>query len=128
MPREEAHNNDIHLKVRKIFIGGIRHRTDEDTLKNYFEKYGNINGCLLLQNKDGKSRGFAFIEFDGKENLSILTKNSFVHVTIVNLDQDHFVLIFTILVNKKKAFPMISLYLFIVSSRNFLIFSYKIST
>ncbi|CAF1023458.1 unnamed protein product [Rotaria sordida] len=64
MPREEANNDDIHLTVKKIFIGGIRDGLDENTLRKYFEKYGNINDCLVMHDKDGKTRGFAFIEFD----------------------------------------------------------------
>ncbi|CAF4783656.1 unnamed protein product, partial [Rotaria socialis] len=64
MPREEANNDDIHLTVKKIFIGGIRDGLDEESLRKYFEKYGNINDCLLMHDKDGKTRGFAFIEFD----------------------------------------------------------------
>ncbi|CAF3968941.1 unnamed protein product, partial [Rotaria magnacalcarata] len=64
MPREEANNDDIHLTVKKIFIGGIRDGLDDEKLRKYFEKYGNINDCLLMHDKDGKTRGFAFIEFD----------------------------------------------------------------
>lgn len=66
MPREEANNDDIHLTVKKIFIGGIRDGLNEETLRTYFEQYGTINDCLLMHDKDGKTRGFAFIEFDGK--------------------------------------------------------------
>ncbi len=66
MPREEANNDEVHLTVKKIFIGGIRDGLDEDTLKQYFEKFGHVNDCFLMHDKDGKTRGFAFLEFDGK--------------------------------------------------------------
>ena len=68
MPREEANNDEVHLTVKKIFIGGIRDGLDEDTLKTYFEKFGHVNDCFLMHDKDGKTRGFAFLEFDGKLN------------------------------------------------------------
>ena len=66
VPREEANNDEVHLTVKKIFIGGIREGLDEDTLRNYFEKFGHVNDCFLMRDKDGKTRGFAFLEFDGK--------------------------------------------------------------
>lgn len=66
MPREEANNDEVHLTVKKIFIGGIREGLDEDALRKYFEKFGHVNDCFLMHDKDGKTRGFAFLEFDGK--------------------------------------------------------------
>ncbi len=72
MLREEANNDDVHLTVKKIFIGGIRDGFDEDLLRKYFEKYGKINDCLLMYDKNGKTRGFAFIEYDGKKIRIIL--------------------------------------------------------
>ena len=56
MPREEAKNEEVHLTVKKIFIGGIREGLTEDKLKEYFSTFG----------QDGETRGFAFLEFDGK--------------------------------------------------------------
>lgn len=69
VPREEALNDDIHLKVRKVFLGGIRDGLDEETLRTYFEPYGNVVECLLMHDNQGKMRGFAFIEFDGENFL-----------------------------------------------------------
>ena len=66
VPREEANNDDLHLTVKKIFIGGIRDGLDEEMLKDYFTEYGQVNSCLLMYDKDGKTRGFAFLEFDGR--------------------------------------------------------------
>ena len=74
MPREEANNDDVHLTVKKIFIGGIRDGLDEDTLRKYFEKFGKVNDCFLMHDKDGKTRGFAFLEFDGMSNLLSMVK------------------------------------------------------
>jgi len=78
VPREEANNDDVHLTVKKIFIGGIRDGIDEDSLRKYFETYGNINDCLVMHDKNGKARGFAFIEFDGKKDFTwiIIDDNS----------------------------------------------------
>ncbi|CAF1423845.1 unnamed protein product [Rotaria sordida] len=64
MPREEANNDEVHLTVKKIFIGGIRDGLNEDALRTYFEKFGHVNDCFIMHDKDGKTRGFAFLEFD----------------------------------------------------------------
>ncbi len=84
VPREEANNDDVHLTVKKIFIGGIRDGIDEDSLRKYFETYGNINDCLVMHDKNGKARGFAFIEFDGKE----ISHVSSLITILLNLDYD----------------------------------------
>jgi hypothetical protein len=52
--------------VKKIFIGGIRDGLDATALRLYFEKFGTVDECLFMHDKDGRTRGFAFIEFDGK--------------------------------------------------------------
>ncbi|CAF0791915.1 unnamed protein product [Adineta steineri] len=64
MPREEANNDEVHLTVKKIFIGGVRDGLDENTLREYFSKFGHVCDCFLMHDKDGKTRGFAFLEFD----------------------------------------------------------------
>ncbi|CAF1651954.1 unnamed protein product [Rotaria magnacalcarata] len=64
MPREEANNEEVHLTVKKIFIGGIRDGLNDEALRAYFEKFGHVNDCFLMHDKDGKTRGFAFLEFD----------------------------------------------------------------
>ncbi|CAF4535656.1 unnamed protein product, partial [Rotaria magnacalcarata] len=70
MPREEANNEEVHLTVKKIFIGGIRDGLNDEALRAYFEKFGHVNDCFLMHDKDGKTRGFAFLEFDGKVSIS----------------------------------------------------------
>ena len=57
---------NVHLTVKKIFIGGIRDGLNEDDLRKYFEKFGHVVDCFLMYDKDGKARGFGFLEFDGK--------------------------------------------------------------
>ncbi|CAF1103545.1 unnamed protein product [Didymodactylos carnosus] len=69
MPREEAMNDDVHLTVKKIFIGGIRDGITEDTLKEYFDKYGKICDCFIMKDKTGNTRGFGFLEFDDYDSV-----------------------------------------------------------
>ncbi|CAF0955264.1 unnamed protein product [Didymodactylos carnosus] len=69
MPREEAMNDDVHLTVKKIFIGGLRDGIAEDTLKQYFDKYGKICDCFIMKDKTGNTRGFGFLEFDDYDSV-----------------------------------------------------------
>ncbi|CRK88478.1 CLUMA_CG002253, isoform A [Clunio marinus] len=50
--------------VRKLFIGGLDYRTNDETLKAYFEKYGKIVDVVVMKDpKTKRSRGFGFITY-----------------------------------------------------------------
>lgn len=49
---------------RKIFIGGLNYRTTDDTLKEHFEKWGEIVDVVVMKDsKTKRSRGFGFITY-----------------------------------------------------------------
>ena len=49
---------------RKLFIGGLSWETREAQLKEYFEKFGEVESVNLKMNPmTGKSRCFAFVVF-----------------------------------------------------------------
>ena len=49
---------------RKLFIGGLSWETREPQLKEYFEKFGEVESVNLKMNPmTGKSRCFAFVVF-----------------------------------------------------------------
>ena len=55
---------------RKLFLGGLSWETKEPQLKDYFEKFGEIESInLKLDPMTGRSRCFAFLVF--KESSSI---------------------------------------------------------
>lgn len=52
------------LNENKIFIGGLSEKTTRQHIINYFSTYGKINSCIIMYDKDRKSRGFGFIIFE----------------------------------------------------------------
>ncbi len=47
----------------KVFVGGLPYETDQDGLKEVFAKHGDIKSIDIATDKDGKSKGFAFVTF-----------------------------------------------------------------
>lgn len=66
MPRPERKASDNkNISVKKIFVGGLKDNHDDQCLKEYFAKFGNVVSVKILSDRStGKRRGFAFIEFD----------------------------------------------------------------
>ena len=57
MKREPAY-------LRKVFIGGLDYRTTTESLKAYFEKYGELlDVVVMMDTKTNRSRGFGFVAF-----------------------------------------------------------------
>ncbi|KAL5112333.1 hypothetical protein TcWFU_006509 [Taenia crassiceps] len=49
---------------KKLFVGGINHKTEEKSLRDYFSKYGEIVDVVVMKDSHtGKPRGFGFITF-----------------------------------------------------------------
>ena len=47
----------------KIFAGGLSWNTDEDSLREVFEAYGEVDSAKVITDRDtGRSRGFGFVE------------------------------------------------------------------
>lgn len=51
-------------QLRKIFVGGLNWATDEETMKSYFSRWGNIVDCVIMRTPEKSSRGFGFVTFD----------------------------------------------------------------
>lgn len=48
----------------KLFVGGISFETTEETLKEYFSKYGDVQEALICKDRaTGNARGFGFVLF-----------------------------------------------------------------
>ena len=49
---------------RKLFVGGLSWNTNDDGLRQAFERFGDIDEAKVIQDREtGRSRGFGFITF-----------------------------------------------------------------
>lgn len=53
MPREDQNSSEAHLSVKKLFVAGLRDNVDEDNLRDYFSRFGNVLEVLLMKERDG---------------------------------------------------------------------------
>ncbi|KAL5266674.1 hypothetical protein ACHWQZ_G003897 [Mnemiopsis leidyi] len=65
--KDEEHINngveEIDDKLRKLFVGGLSEHTTEESSKNYFSQYGEVENINILRYDDGKSRKFGFVTY-----------------------------------------------------------------
>lgn len=55
---------EMESDLGKLFIGGISWDTDEERLKEYFRKYGEVVEALIMRDRaTGRARGFGFVVF-----------------------------------------------------------------
>ena len=63
-------------QFRKLFIGGLSYETTEDSLKGYFDKWGNIVDCVVMRDGNTKrSRGFGFVTYDSLDSVNEVQAN-----------------------------------------------------
>jgi hypothetical protein len=48
----------------KLFVGGISWETDEDRLRDYFGRFGEVTEAVIMRDRStGRARGFGFVVF-----------------------------------------------------------------
>lgn len=57
-----SHQSEEPEQMRKLFIGGLDYKTSEATLKQHFERFGDVIDCVVMREPQSKrSRGFGFV-------------------------------------------------------------------
>jgi RNA recognition motif-containing protein len=52
----------------KIFVGGLLYDTQEEAVKEQFEKYGTVDSVILVADrKPGFNKGFGYVEMPDEE-------------------------------------------------------------
>lgn len=50
---------------KKLFVGGLSWSTDDDGLRQAFERFGSLSDAKVITDREtGRSRGFGFVTFD----------------------------------------------------------------
>ncbi len=56
----------------KLFVGSLPFSLEENDLRNYFEKYGEVSSAKIITDKfSGRSKGFAFVEMPDSEQAKL---------------------------------------------------------
>lgn len=54
--------------MKKLFVGNLSWKTDEDSLKTHFSKIGAVISVRIIADQyTGKSKGFGFVEMESPE-------------------------------------------------------------
>jgi len=54
--------------MKKLFVGNLSWKTDEDSLKTHFSKIGTVISVRIIADQyTGKSKGFGFVEMETPE-------------------------------------------------------------
>jgi cold-inducible RNA-binding protein len=62
------------MSQKKIYVSNLSYDTKENDLENHFNQFGSINDIKLITDRDtGRSRGFAFIEFESQASVAEVT-------------------------------------------------------
>uniref|UniRef100_A0A2I3H842 Heterogeneous nuclear ribonucleoprotein A3 n=1 Tax=Nomascus leucogenys TaxID=61853 RepID=A0A2I3H842_NOMLE len=60
----EGHDPKEPEQLRKLFIGDLSFETTDDSLREYFEKWGTLTDCVVMRDAQTKrSRGFGFVAY-----------------------------------------------------------------
>mmetsp|Transcript_14783 Transcript_14783/g.33629 ORF Transcript_14783/g.33629 Transcript_14783/m.33629 type:complete len:426 (+) Transcript_14783:80-1357(+) len=71
---EDLSQFDMHPErshPRKIFVGGLAHKTTTQHLREHFSSFGTIVDAVVLRWPDGRSRGFGYVTFAQAESAAV---------------------------------------------------------
>ncbi|OAJ34441.1 RNA recognition motif domain-containing protein [Piscirickettsia salmonis] len=54
--------------MKKLYVGNLPYSADDQSLEELFSQFGAITSVKVIQDREtGRSKGFAFVEFDEKD-------------------------------------------------------------
>ncbi|XP_073251106.1 heterogeneous nuclear ribonucleoprotein A/B-like isoform X1 [Porites lutea] len=75
-------NKPPHLRVKKIFVGGLKPETSDQQIREYFgSKYAPVKDIEYVQeHSTNKRRGFCFVSFDSEDTVDKICDLQFHHI------------------------------------------------
>jgi polyadenylate-binding protein len=70
VPRRERVLSSDEKKFTNVYVKNLDDSVDDKQLKTAFEKYGLVTSAVVMQNAEGKSKGFGFVNFENAEDAS----------------------------------------------------------
>eukprot|EP01117_Protostelium_nocturnum_P007716 TRINITY_DN2768_c0_g1_i2.p1 TRINITY_DN2768_c0_g1~~TRINITY_DN2768_c0_g1_i2.p1 ORF type:complete len:252 (+),score=93.66 TRINITY_DN2768_c0_g1_i2:346-1101(+) len=65
---------DLNADSSVIYLGRIPHGFYESQMRGYFSQFGDVQNLRLVRNKKGKSKGYAFVQFEEVEIAKIVAE------------------------------------------------------
>ena len=73
----------------RLYVGNLSYDAMENDLRDLFEKAGSVTGCnIMIDRPTGRSKGFAFVEMDSKEDADDSKKAATVGLANMVEDQE----------------------------------------
>ncbi|KAJ6149650.1 hypothetical protein N7471_000849 [Penicillium samsonianum] len=81
----ESHGTGI-KEDGKMFIGGLNWETTDESLRDYFSQFGEVQECTVMRDSaTGRSRGFGFLTFrDAKTVNTVMVKEHYLDGKIID--------------------------------------------
>ena len=74
-------------ELRKVFVGMLSKTAQEDDVRAMFQDYGSVEEVTVLRDKEGNSKGCAFIKFGSRQQAqSAINKMHGSQIMMVRLD------------------------------------------
>jgi RNA recognition motif-containing protein len=62
------HKKKFHSTERKLFVGMLNKKYNENDVRQMFSNHGTIEECTVLRDPSGQSKGCAFVTFSTKQS------------------------------------------------------------
>lgn len=62
---QSNYSGDVHT----IFVGNLGFKTNENSVRNFFSKVGNVVSCRIAKHEDGRAKGFCHVDFDSADSV-----------------------------------------------------------
>lgn len=69
-PERKKDRTDRDANDRELYVAGLARHTTQADLENLFKTYGTVKEVRMALDKDGTSKGFAFVEFEDERQAS----------------------------------------------------------